>query len=399
MKNIAENRQGLKVLLAGSILQVLLGIIYVWGVFVMPVSEFYTWNVADVKLTTSFMLCFFVVGILIGGKLQAKTGAAKVTLMGGLMLSAGMFATAFIPMHAAWLIYVTYGIVGGFGVGASYNANITAAQNWFPQNRGFATGVSVCAFGFSTVLFAPFVEALISRFGLNSAFIILSVIFLVAIVALFSFIKFPENVGTIDAASARLLEKKQYATAQILGKKEFYAITLSLMFATATFFILNPSFKTFAIERGLDPAIGTALVMLTGVASALGRLGVPLLSDAIGREKTILLTTLSTAAACVVLIFAQGSVFMLTIALIAFCYGGYAGVYPVLTADYFGIKNVGSNYGAVMVGFAISALVFPLVIAKIDDTTAKFIVLASLAVIGALLIALLMRTKTRRGEV
>jgi len=315
------------------------------------------------------------------------------------MLAAGMFATAFIPLKAPWLIYVTYGIVGGFGVGASYNANITAAQKWFPKNRGFATGVSVCAFGFSTVLFAPFVEALIKRFGLNSAFIILSVVFLVAVVALFSFIKFPESVGTIDAASARLLEKEQYATAQILGKKEFYAISLSLMFATAAFFILNPSFKTFAIERGLDPMIGTALVMLTGVASALGRLGVPLLSDTIGREKAALLIILITAAACVALIFVQGAVFMLTIALIAFCYGGYAGVYPVLTADYFGIKNVGSNYGAVMVGFAISALVFPMIIGKIDDITAKFIVLAALALIGALLIALLMRAKTRRSEV
>ena len=395
MKGIAENRQGLKVLLAGSILQVLMGIIYVWGVFVIPVSEFYSWNVADVKLTTSFMLCFFVVGILIGGKLQAKTGAAKVTLMGGLMLAAGMFATAFIPLKAPWLIYVTYGIVGGFGVGASYNANITAAQKWFPKNRGFATGVSVCAFGFSTVLFAPFVEALIKHFGLNSSFIILSVVFLGAIVLLFSFIKFPESVGAIDAASARLLEKEQYATAQILGKKEFYAISLSLMFATAAFFILNPSFKTFAIERGLDPMIGTALVMLTGVASALGRLGVPLLSDTIGREKAALLIILITAAACVALIFVQGAVFMLTIALIAFCYGGYAGVYPVLTADYFGIKNVGSNYGAVMVGFAISALVFPMIIGKIDDITAKFIVLAALALIGALLIALLMRAKPK----
>jgi OFA family oxalate/formate antiporter-like MFS transporter len=133
--------------------------------------------------------------------------------------------------------------------------------------------------------------------------------------------------------------------------------------------------------------------MLTGVASALGRLGAPLLSDTIGREKAALLIILITAAACLALIFVQGSLFMFTVALIAFCYGGYAGVYPVLTADHFGIQNVGSNYGAVMVGFAISALVFPMVIGKIEDMTVKFVVLAALAAIGALLVVLLMRAK------
>ena len=160
MSAITENKRGLKVLITGAILQLFLGIIYVWSVFVSPVSEFYGMEKSDVKLTTSFMLCFFVVGILVGGKMLAKLGASKVVLIGGLMLAVGMLATAFIPKDFARLIYVTYGIVGGFGVGAAYNAIISAAQKWFPKNRGFATGISVCAFGFSTVVFAPLVEAL-----------------------------------------------------------------------------------------------------------------------------------------------------------------------------------------------------------------------------------------------
>jgi OFA family oxalate/formate antiporter-like MFS transporter len=81
---------------------------------------------------------------------------------------------------------------------------------------------------------------------------------------------------------------------------------------------------------------------------------------------------------------------MATIAVIAFCYGGYSGIYPVLTADYFGIKNVGSNYGAVMVGFAISALTFPMIIGLINDVTIKFVVLASMSAIGVVLMVMLM---------
>ena len=396
MGAVKTNKQGLKVLITGSILQLFLGIIYVWSVFVTPVSDFYGWDTDAVKLTSSFMLCFFVVGILLGGKLQVKIGASRVVLMGGLLLSCGMLATAFIPKGAAWLIYLTYGIIGGFGVGASYNAIISAAQRWFPKNRGLATGVSVCAFGFSTVLFAPLVEALVGKFHLQNTFIVLSIAFFVVVLALFSFIKLPDDTGA-GAASAALLEKRQYTMSQALKTKEFYFITLSLMLATAAFFILNPSFKMLAAERNLDAGLGTLLVMITGVANALGRLGSPLLSDKIGREKAAFTIIAVTGLCALALCFATGILFMAVVAVIAFCYGGFSGIYPVITADYFGIKNVGSNYGAVMVGFALSALLFPMIIGRIQSPLATFIVLAALAFIGCILIVFLMGSKKKKA--
>jgi len=397
MSTIAQNKQGLRVLMAGSVLQLFLGILYVWSVFVMPVSQIYAWDIAAVKLTSSFLLSFFVVGILIGGKLQLVIGAHKVVLLGGMMLAAGMLTTAFLPLGLAWLMYATYGVIGGFGVGAAYNAIITAAQKWFPQNRGFATGVSICAFGFSTVVFAPLIEALIGAFGLKSTFIILAAAFFVVVAALFRFIRLPDYSGPLNAPAAALLAKRQYTLTETIKTKEFYFITLSLMFATAAYFILNPSFKTLAAERGLGASIGTAVVMLTGVANALGRLGTPLLSDKIGREKAGIIIILTTALCSLLLCFVQGFAFMAAIALIAFCYGGYSGMYPVLTADYFGIKNVGSNYGAVMVGFALSALTFPMLIGLIGSITVKFIVLALLAASGAVFITLLLKSKNKEA--
>jgi len=396
MSVITQNKKGLRILILGSIMQLFLGIIYVWSVFVSPVSQEYAWDVAGVKLTSSFMLCFFVVGILAGGKLQMKSGTQKTVLLGGLMLSAGMFATAFLPLQAAQLMYVTYGVIGGFGVGAAYNAIITAAQKSFPQNRGFATGISVCSFGFSTVIFAPLIEALIRQFSLRNTFIILAVAFLIIVLALFSSIRLPED-NAVQIGAAPLTAQtgvKQFTMLEAIRTIEFYFITLSLMLATAAFFILNPSFKTFAAERGLGETIGTVVVMLTGVANALGRLGAPLMSDKIGREKAALAIISATSICALLLCFAQGILFMITIAIIAFCYGGYSGIYPVLTADYFGLKNVGSNYGAVMVGFAVSALTFPMIIGLIDNNTAKFVLLAILAAIGATLVILLMKCRS-----
>jgi OFA family oxalate/formate antiporter-like MFS transporter len=390
-----KRNKGMQVLVIGSVLQLLLGILYVWSVFVVPVSAEFGWAADSVKLTSSFMLSFFVVGILAGGKLLNVMRSERVVLIGGLMLAAGMLLTSVLTAQLAWLTYVTYGIIGGFGVGAAYNAIISAAQKWFPTKRGFATGVSVCAFGFSTVVFAPLIETLIGSFGLRSTFVILGVAFLVAVAGLHRFITMPDETARAGGAAAAASAKKQYTMSEAVRTKEFYFLTFSLMFGTAAFFILNPSFKSLAAERGLGEAFGTIIVMLTGVANALGRLGTPMLSDKIGREKADLAILTATAICAFLLSFAGGFVFVAAVAVIAFCYGGYSGIYPVLTADYFGIKNVGSNYGAVMVGFALSALTFPMIVGQISDVTVKFITLGALSLVGAALVVLLMKAKAK----
>ncbi|MCL2764778.1 MAG: MFS transporter [Treponema sp.] len=386
---------GFAVLAAGSIMQLFLGILYVWSVFVNPVSEAFGWHVNSVKLTSSFMLCFFVVGILAGGKLHLKIGSDKVVLGGGLLLSAGMLATALLPQNMAWLMYFTYGIAGGFGVGSAYNAIICAAQKWFPQNRGFATGVVVCAFGFSTVVFAPLIETLISQFDLRSTFLILAGAFFTATICLFRFIRLPdEKTAEIPAA---MPAKKQYTVSETIRTKEFYIITFSLMASTATFFILNPAFKTYAAERGVA-ALGTIIVMMTGVANACGRLAVPMLSDKIGREKAALTVILITSICALLLCFAQNFLFIAVILLIAFCFGGLPGLYSVLAADYFGTKNAGANYGMIMMGFALSALTFPMLIGLIHTDVMKFITLSVMAAGGVILMILLLILKKKNEE-
>jgi OFA family oxalate/formate antiporter-like MFS transporter len=401
-----ESRSGVKVLVAGAILQLFLGIIYVWSEFVAPVSTFFQWELADVKLTSSFMLCCFVLGSLASGRLQSKVSAQKIVLAGGLLMAAGMLVASFIPQtsKAVWLIYAAYGIVGGFGVGLAYNTIITCAQKWFPHKRGMATGISVCMFGFSTVVFAPLVKVLIGfnagtgafdGFGPVVTFRILAAAFAVVTVALFSLVRLPDENAAPQGKAAAVLSGKQYTTGEVLKTGRFYFIALSMMFFTASYFILNPSFKDFASNRGLADTVGTVIVMMTGIASALGRLAVPLLADKIGRENAtfaiIVATAVSTAALCI----NSGAVYIAAVAIIAFCYGGSSGVYPLVTADHFGLKNVGSNYGAVMVGFMISALLFPMIIGRIADMTVKFVVLAILAAVAAAMIILLSRAKKK----
>ena len=388
--------QGVMVLIAGSILQLFLGIIYVWSVFVGPVSEFFEWKIESVKLTSSFMLCCFVLGILIGGKLQAKTGAQKIVLAGGLLMAAGMLCSSFVPVGVAWLIYISYGIVGGFGVGMAYNAIISCVQKWFPKKRGLATGISVCAFGFSTVIFAPVVKNLVASMGLLAAFRILAAAFGLVTLGLFWLIKMPAEDNA--AAAASISDQRQYTSGEMLKTKQFYLIALSMMLLTASYFILNPSFTTLGAERGLTADLTTVLVQITGVSSAIGRLVVPVMADKIGRESATFSILALTAACTAVLSFATGTLFIIMVAVIALCYGGSSGVYPLVTSQYFGIKNIGSNYGLVMVGFMLSSLLFPLLIGFIADATVKFITLGAMAALGCVLIILLSASKKKMNR-
>ena len=382
-----EKNTGNRVLIAGSIMQLFLGIIYVWSVFTIPVSEF--WNY-DLRLTSSFMLCCFVLGILTGGKIQLKYGASKIVFSGGFMLATGMMLASFVPSTLPWLIYVTYGMIGGFGVGMAYNAIITSAQKWFPNKRGFATGISVCTFGFSTVIFAPVVDKLVANLGVINTFRTLSLIFCVTTLVLFKFISFPADSAPV--ASNALAEQKQYATSEMLKTKQFYFIAFSMMLFTASYFILNPSFKSFALERNLAESVGTLIVQITGLANAAGRLIIPILADKIGREKATFSIIAATALFTATLSFATGALFVIAIAVVAFCFGASSGIYPLITSEYFGLKNVGSNYGMVMVSFMLSAMLFPIYLSGLDAKV-KFAVLAIMAAVSGVLIILLSISK------
>ena len=393
----SSSKQGVKVLVTGSILQLFLGVIYVWSVFVKPVSEFWKWDVDAVKLTSSFMLAFFVLGILIGGRLQNKLGTHFMVLGGGLLMAVGMVSTSLLSSAAAWPIYITYGIVGGFGVGMAYNAIISCAQKWFPTKRGLATGISVCMFGFSTVIFAPLIEYLIRQFSLLTTLQILGGAFLVVTLALFSFIRTPEETTQTGGAAGSSVQQKQYTTVEMLKNPSFYLISLSMMLLTASFFILTPSLKSLPTELGYGSNIGTFIVMLTGIASALGRLAVPLLGDKIGPAKAVFTILAATAVCMAGLCINNSIVFIVAVAVVAFCYGGSSGIYPVVTGRFFGLKNIGSNYGMVMIGFMLSSLCFPQVINLITNNTVKFITLAGVAAFGAVIAIALIMLEKRKG--
>jgi len=216
-----KNRYGM--LAAGMLVQLCAGIIYMWSVFKGPVSEHLEWDPAKAALTSSIMLAVFVLGIILGGRAQDKIGPKIVTTSGSVMLSVGIVLTALVTKEVPWLVYITYGIIGGFGVGTFYTATVSVIQKWFPDKRGFATGFMVAAFGFSLVIFEPITSYLLSWIGVPTTFIAFGIIFLIVCVPSSLYIENPpaNYLPAGFVAPKAQSTKKQYTTAEMLKPGSF----------------------------------------------------------------------------------------------------------------------------------------------------------------------------------
>ena len=381
------------VLIAGIILQFCAGIIYMWSVFKTPVADHLGWTSAASALTASFMLVAFVAGILIGGRLMDKIGPKKMCIVGSSTMSVGILLSSLITSDYPYLIYLTYGIIGGFGVGTLYTCTVSTTQKWFYDRRGFATGLMVGAFGFSLVLFAPLANALLSGVGVASTFVIFGTAFLCICIAASLFISSPPKDYVI-AKAPPANNQKQYTTKEMLRTRSFYLITFSLFLILPAYFILNPLFMSLGEERGLSESLAVMGVMITGICSASGRLILTWMSDRIGRMASMFVMVGLTFIGIILAMFAEDILFVICIGLIAFGFGGAAGIYATVTSDHFGTKNMGGNYGFVMIGFGASALIFPLVsteIASDGDYTLSFAICAVTCIASLICILLLRR--------
>jgi OFA family oxalate/formate antiporter-like MFS transporter len=350
-------------------------------------TEIFNGDSGASKLTASFMLVAFVAGILIGGRLMDKIGPKIMCIAGSLMMSVGILSSAFITSDYPFLIYLTYGIIGGFGVGTVYTCTVSPIQKWYFDKRGFATGLMVGAFGFSLVLFAQVAKYLLPTVGPSSTFMIFGAAFLIVCVPISTLIRNPPEGYVIPKApSVEIL--KHYTPKEMLRTKAFYLIALSLFFILPAYFIINPILTELEVDRGITGALANSSLMVAGIFSAFGRLAVTWVSDRIGRMAALFMIIGLTLIGVIAMIFAEGFLFLTCVALIAFGFGGAAGIYATVTSDNFGTKNMGSNYGYVMLGFGASALIFQTLSTVIDLET-SFIISAATCVVSLICILLL----------
>src|SRR6202522_4561928 len=181
-----NNRWGIAV--AGFLMQMALGAVYAWSVFSPPLTKQFHWSIEEVTLT--FTISIFVLGVsaFFGGLWLNKKGPRVVALTGGFLYGLGVFLASF-SADKLWWLYLSYGVIGGIGLGLGYIVSVAVLVKWFPDRRGVITGIAVGGFGAGALTTAPLATNLIKSIGVLPTFAWLGIGYLVVTMATGFFMK------------------------------------------------------------------------------------------------------------------------------------------------------------------------------------------------------------------
>lgn len=363
---------------AGVLLQIALGAVYAWSVFRTPLVNQFGWSVAQVTLT--FTISIFVLGIaaFFGGLWLNRKGPRVVAITGGALYGLGVFLASF-SANKLWLLYLTFGLIGGLGLGLAYIVPVAVLVKWFPDRRGLITGVAVGGFGAGALITAPVATYLIQRVGVLDTFAYLGIVYLIVTVVTGFFMTNPPEgwrpAGwTPSASQASQRAGGDYTLSQALRTWQWFALWLLLFLNTlAGIAIISQEAPIFQELVGVTAVAAASMVGIASIGNAAGRVFWAWVSDAITRRMTFLVMFLIQ-----VLLFwllanshmVAGTTLLTFVVLM--CYGGGFGTMPAFAADYFGSKNVGPIYGLMLTAWGTASAVGPLLIAYLRQTTGSY---------------------------
>src|ERR671915_340118 len=367
---------------AGVVMQVALGAVYAWSVFRVPLSDAYGTGVSAVNTTFSIAILALGFAAFFGGLWMNSSGPRVVARTSGVLYGAGIFLASFASPDAGglWTLYLTYGLMAGIGIGLGYIVPVATLIKWFPDKRGFITGIAVAGFGAGALVTAPLAKQLVQGVGLFPTFAILGILYLVMVVGAALFMKNPPEGWTPEGWEPEEEESGErtgvdYELRGALKTWQWYALwALLFLNVTAGIAIISEADPIAQELSGAAPWLAAWLVSIISIGNAAGRFLWAWLSDAIGRKWVFLTMFLLQAALFFLMPIVGASFVMLAILsfIIVSCYGGGFGTMPAFNADYFGSKNVGMIYGLMITAWGFAGVLGPQLISIMYDATRSY---------------------------
>jgi OFA family oxalate/formate antiporter-like MFS transporter len=381
--NPTRGRWGIVV--AALLLQFSIGAVYAWSVFAKALQKAPDFHLSKVEAATPFEVTIgmIFIGTYIGGRIQDKKGPRMVALVGGVLYGIGTIGASFAHGHSDLpLLIATYGVISGFGLGVAYIVPIAMLQKWFPDKRGLITGLAVGGFGFGAVLTSPVAQRLIDSEPNQPtrAFLPLGIAYLImSVIGSFFFRNPPEGYtvpGWQPATEGRVVGTgRDYTPGEALRTPQWYLLMLILALNTAAGISLISQAAASATDiAGYTAGAAAGAVAIFALFNGAGRIVWAALSDKTGRMVAFGLM-LGLQAVCFLLLphaHSAGLFFVLG-AIIYLCYGGGFGTMPATAGDYFGVKNAGAIYGAMIVAWSIGGVVGPQIAATLIGSDKNYV--------------------------
>ncbi|MCM3876930.1 MAG: OFA family MFS transporter [Thermoanaerobaculia bacterium] len=365
---------------AALVMQLCLGILYAYSVVRGPLMKEVGYTVKQAGYPYMASLFFFAVGMIIAGRWQDKAGPSKVGIVGGVLLALGAAVAGAMYKDLGGLIF-GYGVLGGLGVGFAYVTPIATCIKWFPDKRGTITGLAVFGFGAGTLVFGPLLSKMIASSGIATTFYTVSAIMLVFVCGAAAIFKVPpagyKPAGWNPPAPApgAQVVKTNYLPNEIIKTSSFWTLWfLYFIGAAAGLMIIGQAVPIGVEVAKLDKATAAAGLGTMALLNGSGRRFWGSVSDKLGRTKTIVACFVLYILAFV-FVLPNSNTFMLWlvgVCSVGFAYGGYLALMPSLTADYFGTKSLGANYGYLFTAWGVAGVGGPFMIDFIKTQTGAF---------------------------
>jgi nitrate/nitrite transporter NarK len=400
----SANGKGWRVVLAGTGINLALGVLYSWSIFKGAIKSSITaggpgafnWDPASINDPYAVCCLVFAFAMILAGKCQDKIGPARTALIGGLLVGAGFVIISQSTAYMAWVL--GFGLLAGAGFGFGYSAATPPALKWFPPSKtGLIAGIVVAGFGLAPVYIAPVSTWLLKGVGLQHAMLIFAAAFTVVVCGL-SFLlanppagyvpaEAPTGNSSVKAAPAK--PAVNGTASEMLRSGKFYVLWFTYFIGAGAGLMVIGSMAGMAKKSMGSMAFLAVAIMAIGNAG--GRVVAGILSDKIGRMATLLIIFVCQAILMFVAIPIVGSanpsalLVVILATFIGFNYGANLSLFPSFSKDYWGLKNYGLNYGILFTAWGVGGFVMGRVSEMLNNQTGSF--QASFILAGALLIA------------
>ncbi|MBN1613560.1 MAG: OFA family MFS transporter [Deltaproteobacteria bacterium] len=368
------------VVVGAVLIQLCLGAIYAWSVFT-PILKDAGWSKVDTQVVFSVGLAFFAIVMIYAGTKLNDWGPRKLSLMSGIVLGLGYLLAGLLGGTNFWALVIFIGVIGGSGIGLGYVVPIAVGMRWFPDKKGMITGLAVAGFGFGAMGWVKLAGEwghLLQNVGLSTTFSIYGVAFAVMVICGGLVMIYPPDgwkpagwQPEQAAAGGSGGGEVNFESGQMLRTPQFFMIFCTFLFTASAGLMTIGLMKLYPMEalqaKGISEAAasgiaGTAMAIFFSLANGLGRIGWGMVSDKIGRKTSIVIMAGTQGIIVILFTMMAGSPMLLYLGatLIGFNFGGNFALFPAITADIFGTKNVGRNYPYIFLSYGLGGIFGPI---------------------------------------
>ena len=371
------------------------GVLYAWSILKIPFKGELGWNDSALAMNFTLTMCFFCIGAFVGSLICKRIGPRITLILAGVLTGAGFALTALLNENLLTLLYVSYALLAGTGIGICYNVVVSTVAAWFPDRKGLCSGCLMMGFGTSTLLLGNLISALFdsAAMGWRKTYILLGILLAFALILAGLILRRPSPDTVLPTAKAskaarkEAFEARDYTTAEMLHSFTFWRAFVMLIFIAAVGNSVISFARDLVISVGAAPVLATTLVGVLSFCNGLGRIITGAVYDLLGRRFTMIAANILTiVAAGITLLAVYFHSLPLCIAglcLTGLSYGSSPTMSSAFTASFYGQKHFSLNYSLVnfsLIGTSFIATFSSNLYVSTGSYTAPFVMLLVLAI-------------------